>query len=78
MKILITGGSGLLGQYLNIDLRKNHEILTQYNANIGNCGNYNSIQLKLTNLEKLENVFRDFKPEFVVHLSPLYVEDLQF
>ena len=71
MRIFITGGSGLLGQYLNIELDKNHEILTQYNSNIGNCGNYNSIQMQLTNLELLESVFKNFKPEIVIHCAAI-------
>ncbi len=36
-KFLLTGGSGLLGQYLNIEAAKENEILSVYNKNIGNC-----------------------------------------
>jgi dTDP-4-dehydrorhamnose reductase len=67
MKIFITGGSGMLGQYLNIELSKNHDILTQYNLNPGNCGDYNSVQLKITDYSKLETVFNEFKPDAVIH-----------
>ncbi len=42
MKILITGGSGLLGQYLNLAISANHHILTFYHSNIGNCADFNS------------------------------------
>lgn len=67
MKIFITGGSGLLGQYLNYHLSEKHTILTQYNKNIGNCNQYNSIQLQLDNYIKLEEVFENFRPEIVIH-----------
>ena len=48
MKILITGGSGLLGQYLNVILSQNHNILTLYHSNVGNCENFNSTKIDLT------------------------------
>ena len=67
MKIFITGGSGLLGQYLNIEFSKKHEILTQYNQHEGNCKGFNSIQLSITNIDKLEEVFAMFKPDVVIH-----------
>ena len=69
MKIFITGGSGLLGQYLNIELSKKHEILTQYNRHEGNCKKFNSIQLSVTDSEKLEEIFKTFKPDVVMHTA---------
>lgn len=67
MKILITGGSGLLGQYLNIELSKEFSILTLYNNNIRNCSDYNSAQIDIRNKDKLKKVFTFFKPDVVVH-----------
>lgn len=69
MKIFITGGSGLLGQYLNIELSKKHQILTQYNSNSGNCNRFNNVNLDLTASSSLENVFIKFKPETVIHTA---------
>ena len=69
MKIFITGGSGLLGQYLNLELSKKHDILTQYQTNIGNCKDYNSVQLSITNQPKLTEIFNSFKPDIVVHAA---------
>ncbi len=69
MKILITGGSGLLGQYLNLQLAKNNEILTFYNSQIGNCKNFNSARVDITNQEKLNEIFSSFKPEVVIHTA---------
>jgi NAD dependent epimerase/dehydratase family enzyme len=39
MRILITGGGGLLGQYLNTELSADNEILTLYHQNAGNSKN---------------------------------------
>ncbi|MDQ7817186.1 MAG: NAD(P)-dependent oxidoreductase [Melioribacteraceae bacterium] len=69
MKIFITGGSGLLGQYLNIELNKKHEILTQYYSNEGNCRNVNSVKSELTNHKKLEEIVESFNPEVIVHTA---------
>ncbi len=69
MKIFITGGSGTIGQYLNIELSKKHEILTQYYTNTGNCRNYNSVQLSIEDYNKLETVFSSFTPEVVIHTA---------
>lgn len=69
MKILITGGSGLLGQYLNIFLSGENEILTLYRNNTGNCINYNSLKLDITDFKGMSDVFHQFNPNVVVHCA---------
>lgn len=69
MKIFITGGSGLLGQYLNLELSKEHDILTQYQTNFGNCKDFHSVQLSITDQTKLTEIFTSFKPDIVVHTA---------
>jgi dTDP-4-dehydrorhamnose reductase len=69
MRILITGGSGLLGQYLNIKLSEKDEILTLYNSNKGNCGRYNSLKCNLRYPGKLSDIFTRFRPDAVVHTA---------
>jgi dTDP-4-dehydrorhamnose reductase len=71
MRILITGGSGLLGQYLNIELSKKNKILTLHNSNIGNCKDFNSVKVDITNQSDLKNIFDDFKPEVVIHTAAI-------
>ncbi len=71
MKILITGGSGLLGQYLNIASSQNHEILTLYNSNPGNCKSFSSQKINLLDKESLEKVFVDFSPQVVIHTAAI-------
>jgi dTDP-4-dehydrorhamnose reductase len=71
MKILITGGSGLLGQYLNIELSKNNDILTLYNQNAGNCVDFRSIRVDIANSLELEKIFGEFIPNVVVHAASI-------
>jgi dTDP-4-dehydrorhamnose reductase len=69
MKIFITGGSGLLGQYLNIELAAKHEILTQYNTNGGNCRLFNSVKCAITDYEAVGKIFSTFNPDIVIHAA---------
>jgi dTDP-4-dehydrorhamnose reductase len=71
MKILITGGSGLLGQYLNIALSKRNSILTVYNLNEGNCRLFPNAKLNISDKEKLREIFITFKPETVIHTAAI-------
>lgn len=71
MKIFITGGSGLIGQYLNVELSKSHEILTQYYRHIGNCMNYNSVYFAINDYAALESSFKSFQPDIVIHTAAI-------
>lgn len=69
MKILITGGSGLLGQYLNSFFSNEFDIITTYQNNLGNCGRYNSTKLDLSDFAKIEEIIFSLKPDVVIHLG---------
>ena len=71
MKVLITGGSGLLGQYLNMELSEKFDILTLYNSNPGNCLLFNSERIDLVNWKNLKEVFYKSKPDVVVHTAAI-------
>ena len=71
MKILLTGGSGLLGQYLNIELSKNYEIKTIYNNHLGNCSEFQSAKVDLKNFDLLEKTISDFSPDLVIHTAAI-------
>lgn len=69
LKILITGGSGLLGQYLNAALSKHNEILTLYNHHPGNCVTYKSKKNDITDHKKFNHLFTQFNPDVVIHTA---------
>lgn len=71
MKILITGGSGLLGQYLNRILSRQHEILTLFNENEGNCREFNSDRIDISDFKALEKLFVRMKPDVVIHTASI-------
>jgi len=82
MKILITGGSGFLGQHLNVELANNHDhdIVTLYNEHVGNCGEFQNFQVDICDINELNNIFEGFRPNVVVHTAaistPLKAETL--
>jgi len=70
-KVLITGGSGLLGQYLNLTLSNSCKILTTYNDHPGNCGEYLFKKIDLLNEKELKILFQEFQPEIVIHAAAI-------
>ena len=70
-KVLITGGSGLLGQYLNLATSKKFNIFTTYRNNPGNCKEFPSSGVDILNEKELQNLFNDFKPEIVIHTAAI-------
>ncbi len=69
MKIVITGGAGLLGQYLNIKLSPHHSILTLYHKNLRNCNDFNSAKADINDFDEMRNIFTAFCPDAVVHTA---------
>lgn len=82
MKVLITGGSGLLGQYLNIFLSQKFNILTLYFNNSISSLNFSSRKIDITNNKLISEVFSSFKPQVVIHTAafskPEVVERLPY
>jgi dTDP-4-dehydrorhamnose reductase len=71
MRIFISGGSGTLGQYLNQTLSINHDILTQYKTKLGNCFKFNSVQVDITDHNKINSLLIDFKPDIILHTAAI-------
>ena len=70
-RILITGGSGLLGQYVNIKASVKNEILTIYNKFIGNCSSYKNAKIDISDFESVRKIFSSFRPEVVIHTAAI-------
>lgn len=58
-----------MGQYLNIVLSRNYEILTLYNDNIGNCQEFNSARVDILDHQCMKEAFKAFRPDAVVHTA---------
>jgi dTDP-4-dehydrorhamnose reductase len=76
MKILITGGSGLLGQYLNIKLSEENNILTLYNEHTGNCKEFNSLKADIKDFNKIKKVIQEFNPDILIHTAAISTPQL--
>ncbi|RKY95784.1 MAG: NAD(P)-dependent oxidoreductase [Ignavibacteriae bacterium] len=70
-KILVTGGSGLLGQYLNIEANSFFELLTLFKSNVGNCNRFNNVHADINNLGLTKEIFTSFKPDIVIHSAAI-------
>jgi len=70
-KILITGGSGLLGQYLNLAASKKFNIHSTYKSNTGNCIEFSSSKIDIRNEIDLERHFVEFQPHIVIHAAAI-------
>jgi dTDP-4-dehydrorhamnose reductase len=71
MRVCITGGSGLLGQYLNLILSIDHELLTLYYTKPGNCVKYNCAQTDITDNNKITPLVTEFKPDIIIHTAAI-------
>jgi dTDP-4-dehydrorhamnose reductase len=71
MNILITGGGGLLGYYLNKVISLRHNILTFYHSSEGNCKQYYSHQVNITDFKSTDNLLIDFKPDVIIHCAAI-------
>ena len=70
-KVLITGGSGLLGQYLNLAIKEKFSIFTTFKENPGNCGNFPSSTIDIRNEDKVKILFDKVKPDVVIHSAAI-------
>jgi len=84
MKILVTGSSGFIGFHLSkLLLKKGHKVLgvdcmnNYYDVNLKkarlnilkNYKNFLFIKTSIENEKKIKNIFKKFKPDFVIHLA---------
>jgi len=69
MKVLITGGKGLLGSSLIKTGNKTNHLLWTYFKNPPKTHNNNAVYLDLNNYKGIETVFSDFKPDIVIHTA---------
>ena len=74
-KALITGGAGFIGSHVaDRFLLNNYEVIAADNLVTGNIDNINGKNIKFFNIdirdrEKLEELFKNEKPDYVIHLA---------
>lgn len=71
LKVLLTGGSGLIGQYLNIELSKKFNVLSTFLQNKNNCSRFPAIRLDIRDKLSVTNIFSDFRPNVVIHTAAI-------
>ncbi|MCH7827680.1 MAG: NAD(P)-dependent oxidoreductase [Bacteroidetes bacterium] len=71
MKILITGGGGFFGEFLNRILSKDYQVLTLYHKNFGSSNLFNSQYADITDYKLMSKIFYEFKPDVVIHSAAL-------
>jgi dTDP-4-dehydrorhamnose reductase len=76
MKILITGGSGLLGINLICSFLRNFELYATYNSFPIEIGKVNVSKLDITNQNKVFQLFKNINPEVVIHTAALTNVDI--
>ena len=80
MKIIITGGAGFIGSevYRNLSTKlPNSEFLVIDNLSFGKKENLNITdrlfyEEDILNLDKILEIFNDFKPDWVIHLAAIH------
>ncbi len=67
MKILITGGGGFFGEFLNKILSEENQILTLHHNNIGSSNLFNSQYADISDHKLMGKIFDEFNPDVVIH-----------
>lgn len=71
MKVLITGGSGSLGEYLVNELSKEFQTLCTYNNAPSRSGDVQSLKIDITDYNAVRNAFNTFSPNIVIHAAAI-------
>jgi dTDP-4-dehydrorhamnose reductase len=72
MKVFITGGSGQLGEFINVEFsNSNHNFLSTYNIQAENCKNYPSVKIDLTDHKEVKKIIFEYKPDAVIHTAAI-------
>ncbi len=72
MKILITGGSGLLGANVSKDLKDKHEIVaTHYDKSPVAIKGVGLVKLNIVEQEAVNKIIRKVSPELVIHAAAI-------
>lgn len=68
-RVIITGASGLLGQFLCQYFAKKYEVIGCYNTSKPNIQNVDLVQIDLTEPSTLRSLVQKEKPQFLIHTA---------
>jgi nucleoside-diphosphate-sugar epimerase len=70
-KVLVTGGNGFIGQFVVPKLiNKGYEVITlSRNKCTANNQNYVNLECNIHDINRVERIFKNYKPSFLVHLA---------
>lgn len=71
MKILVTGGSGLLGSAISLYFKDYFDVVSAYSSHKVEIKDCNTIPMDITNSRGTLNVVKKIKPDVVVHTAAL-------
>lgn len=80
-RVLITGGTGFLGRYLAVKLKKNYEVMLAARNNSVNMlvqerTGCNVMPLDVVSIESVRDAFNEFMPHIVIHAAATKYVDL--
>ena len=66
-KLLVLGGSGLVGSTFINSSKTDYDIIFSYNSNKIKIPNTQSFQIDLLNDDKIEKIIENYNPDTVIH-----------
>ena len=69
MKVLIIGGSGLLGSNLSFYLSNKFDVLSTYNKHKFETKKFKFTKLNIENYTEIKNLVKDYKPNYIIHTA---------
>jgi len=70
-RLLITGGSGVLGRVFTNKLSDRYQVISTFHNTIVPCHRATFAKMDITDYRDVGAVFREFKPEIVIHTAAL-------
>jgi dTDP-4-dehydrorhamnose reductase len=70
-RVLITGGSGLLGSNLSTIFKEDFKVYFTFNKNSINLRDCEGVKLDLTNFEETKKLILKIKPKVIIHCAAL-------
>lgn len=71
MRILVTGGSGLLGANVSKDLSSKHKVFASYDKNPVRISGVNFVKLSVLNKKMVGETIKKLSPELIIHAAAI-------